>query len=101
MNSQRSMMWFRQIAQLSTTMSQAHSATAFHWWDQIHKQHYGAITAGFEVLGFEGLAFTPGVFERLVLGFLNFGDLEDVTTFLSGGELLSGQAVNTWTSLTF
>lgn len=32
-NSQRSMMWFRQIAQLSTTMSQAHSATAFHWWE--------------------------------------------------------------------
>eukprot|EP00416_Gambierdiscus_australes_P045564 CAMPEP_0171092830 /NCGR_PEP_ID=MMETSP0766_2-20121228/37613_1 /TAXON_ID=439317 /ORGANISM="Gambierdiscus australes, Strain CAWD 149" /LENGTH=94 /DNA_ID=CAMNT_0011551143 /DNA_START=31 /DNA_END=311 /DNA_ORIENTATION=+ len=25
---QRSMMWFRQMAQLSTTMSQAHSATA-------------------------------------------------------------------------
>lgn len=29
-NSQRSMMWFLQIAQLSTTMSQAQSATAFH-----------------------------------------------------------------------
>jgi hypothetical protein len=26
----RSMMWFRQMAQLSTTMSHAHSATAFH-----------------------------------------------------------------------
>jgi len=24
-------MWLRQMAQLSTTMSQAHSATAFHW----------------------------------------------------------------------
>lgn len=30
LNSQRSMMWFLQIAQLSTTMSQAQSATAFH-----------------------------------------------------------------------
>merc|ERR1719317_1848131 len=28
----RSMMWFRQMAQLSTTMSQAHSATAFHFF---------------------------------------------------------------------
>ena len=27
----RSMMWFRQMAQLSTTMSQAHRATAFHF----------------------------------------------------------------------
>ncbi len=27
---QRSMMWFRQMAQLSTTMSQAQRATAFH-----------------------------------------------------------------------
>jgi hypothetical protein len=27
----RSMMWLRQMAQLSTTMSQAQSATAFHW----------------------------------------------------------------------
>lgn len=27
----RSMIWFRQIAQLSTTMSQAHKATAFHF----------------------------------------------------------------------
>ena len=26
----RSMMWLRQMAQLSTTMSQAQSATAFH-----------------------------------------------------------------------
>lgn len=29
---QRSMMWFRQIAQLSTTMSHAHNATAFHFF---------------------------------------------------------------------
>jgi hypothetical protein len=29
-NIHRSMMWFLQIAQLSTTMSQAHRATAFH-----------------------------------------------------------------------
>jgi hypothetical protein len=29
-NLQRSMMWFLQIAQLSTTISQAHKATAFH-----------------------------------------------------------------------
>merc|ERR1719340_628712 len=28
----RSMMWFLQMAQLSTTMSQAHSATAFHFF---------------------------------------------------------------------
>lgn len=28
----RSIMWLRQMAQLSTTMSQAQSATAFHWW---------------------------------------------------------------------
>jgi hypothetical protein len=28
---QRSMMWFLQIAQLSTTISQAHKATAFHY----------------------------------------------------------------------
>lgn len=28
---QRSMMWLRQMAQLSTTMSHAQSATAFHW----------------------------------------------------------------------
>ena len=28
----RSMMWLRQMAQLSTTMSQAHSATAFHFF---------------------------------------------------------------------
>ena len=28
---QRSMMWFRQMAQLSTTMSQAQRATAFHY----------------------------------------------------------------------
>merc|ERR1719175_574570 len=28
----RSMMWFRQMAQLSTTMSHAHSATAFHFF---------------------------------------------------------------------
>jgi hypothetical protein len=27
----KSMIWFRQIAQLSTTMSHAQSATAFHW----------------------------------------------------------------------
>ena len=25
------MMWFLQMAQLSTTISQAHNATAFHW----------------------------------------------------------------------
>merc|ERR1719340_127536 len=29
---QRSMMWLRQMAQLSTTMSQAHRATAFHFF---------------------------------------------------------------------
>lgn len=48
-NSQRSMMWFRQIAQLSTTMSQAHSATAFHWGEiRITDKHYltDTFTAG-------------------------------------------------------
>ena len=30
-NSQRSMMWFLQMAQLSTTISHAHKATAFHY----------------------------------------------------------------------
>lgn len=34
-NSQRSMMCVLQIAQVSTIMSQAHSATAFHWWRNI------------------------------------------------------------------
>ncbi len=45
---QRSMMWLRQMAQLSTTMSQAHSATAFHFFtsnlENIQKcksVHYG------------------------------------------------------------
>jgi hypothetical protein len=31
MYSHRSIMWLRQMAQLSTTMSQAHKATAFHY----------------------------------------------------------------------
>lgn len=31
----RSMMWLRQMAQLSTTMSHAHSATAFHCRNQV------------------------------------------------------------------
>src|SRR5271156_5409868 len=31
-DSQRSIIWFRQIAQLSTTMSHAQSATAFHYF---------------------------------------------------------------------
>src|SRR6266536_1645098 len=30
-NLHRSMMWFLQMAQLSTTISQAHKATAFHY----------------------------------------------------------------------
>ena len=30
---QRSMIWFLQMAQLSTTISHAHSATAFHYAD--------------------------------------------------------------------
>lgn len=32
---QRSMMWLRQMAQLSTTMSHAQRATAFHWARQL------------------------------------------------------------------
>jgi hypothetical protein len=35
----RSMMWLRQMAQLSTTMSQAQRATAFHWSDMLARDH--------------------------------------------------------------
>jgi hypothetical protein len=37
----RSIMWFLQMAQLSTTMSQAHSATAFHCCIRILLRGYG------------------------------------------------------------
>lgn len=52
-------------------------------------------------LAFAGLALDPGAFERLDFFFFSFGDVEATTTFWSGGELLSGQVVNTLTSLTF
>lgn len=52
-------------------------------------------------LGFAGLAFTPVVFERLVLRFITFGGLEAMGTIPTGGKLLSGQDLNAWTSLSF
>lgn len=48
-------MWFLQIAQLSTTISQAHSATAFHCWEN-HKyevRHLPELVFLTQTLGFD------------------------------------------------
>ena len=47
-NTQRSIIWFLQIAQLSTTISQAHKATAFHYtcelWRASREYHISRLT---------------------------------------------------------
>lgn len=58
------------------------------------------VALGNLALGFTGLALSAGTFERLGLGFFTFWGLRATTTFLPGGEMLSGQDVKTWTSLT-
>lgn len=69
-------------------------ATGFTW---------GRFLVGLSILAlaFTGLALDPGAFERLGLCFFNCGGLGATTTFRSGGELFSGQDVNTFTSWTF
>ena len=67
----KSMMWFRQMAQLSTTMSQAHRATAFHfltsnlWLKKHMTDEFSNCTNNLEVKLNLKVAHFPLKFEKL------------------------------------